>query len=193
MFVGTFLSSNARVMNLLVRAHVQFGRCFLDSYSLNPRISLNVLAPAHEHFMYRRETTSSSNSTGISKHNFENCIATESFCEHVKCKTLSLIEEVTLKYNVHTDTNGKEKRRKRLWGRWTYSSLLALSFFGIKSEKEETKAESELIIMIKRGIIALRVRNLVALLTLVFYICMLLLSNLELFCKRTRQHFEHRQ
>ncbi|KAK4294335.1 hypothetical protein Pmani_033035 [Petrolisthes manimaculis] len=43
-----------------------------------------------------------------------------------------------------------------MWGRWAYSSLLALSIFGIKSEGETTKAESELVIMIKRGILALK-------------------------------------
>lgn len=160
MFVGTMISSNIRVMYLLVRSPVQFRQSFLDSYSLNPRIVLNVFSPAHEHFMYRRETDSPSNISSTSRHNFQSGRATESFCEHVKCRALSLMEEVTPKYTVNTDTNGKEDRRKRFWGRWTYSSLLALSFFGIKSEKEERKAESELIIMIKRGILALKVRNL---------------------------------
>lgn len=160
MYVGTIISRNIRVMYVLVRSPVQFGRCFLDSYSLNPRTVLNIFTPAHEHFMYRRESASPSNKSGTLRHNFQNSRATESYCEHVKCRALPLIEEVTPKYNVNTDTNGREERRKRFWGRLTYSSLLALSIFGIKSEKEEKKAESELIIMIKRGILALKVRNL---------------------------------
>lgn len=160
MFGGTIISSNIRVMYLLVKSPVQFGRCFWDSYSLNARTLLNVFTPAHKHFTYRRETASPSNISGTSRHSFQNGRATESFCEHVKYRAFSLIEEVTPEYNINTDTNEKEERRKRLWGRWTYSSLLALSLFGIKSEEEERKAESELIIMIKRGILALKVRSL---------------------------------
>lgn len=48
---------------------------------------------------------------------------------------------------------GKNRQETRKNRKWTYSSLLALTLFSAKSEEEK---ESELIIMIKRGILALK-------------------------------------
>lgn len=53
---------------------------------------------------------------------------------------------------------GRNRKENKNHRKWTYSSLLALTLFSTKAEGEEEK-ESELIIMIKRGILALKVRN----------------------------------
>lgn len=54
------------------------------------------------------------------------------------------------------NTNGAEHNGKGRQG-WSLAFALALSIFSTKTGDEEEKKESELIIMIKRGILALKV------------------------------------
>lgn len=57
--------------------------------------------------------------------------------------------------NLRSHTSGDEHTGRGRYG-WSLASAMALSIFSSKSEGEEEKKESELIIMIKRGILALK-------------------------------------
>ncbi|MPC41440.1 tetratricopeptide repeat protein 19, mitochondrial-like [Portunus trituberculatus] len=57
--------------------------------------------------------------------------------------------------NLKSHTSGSEHAGRGRHG-WSLASVLALSIFSTRSEGEEEKKESELIIMIKRGILALK-------------------------------------
>lgn len=60
---------------------------------------------------------------------------------------------------LHSDEQQRSNNRGRTSWNLTYSSLVALALFGTKTEGEEEPRESELITMIKRGILAIKVRH----------------------------------